>query len=76
MKPTCKKCDWSRCEAAAAKHAKFGNRSFGAGAIVAAPGQNYTAIHRDLCAKHVEEVRVQYLDFAEFELGQCPSCDR
>ena len=71
-----KPCGWSRCDTAVSKHVRFGNRSFGPADILSAPNQNYTAIHRNLCDKHVEDVLAQYLDVEVFELGQCPSCRR
>lgn len=71
-----KPCGWSRCDVPVEKHVRFGNRSFGPAGIMDAPNQNYTAIHRNLCAKHVNDVRAQYLDVEVFELGECPSCRR
>ena len=68
------KCQWNRCEASADKHVRFGNRTFGSNDIFAAPVQNFTVLHRNLCDPHVEEVQRQYLEVMVFELGNCRSC--
>jgi len=59
----------------ATKHIRFGNRTFGVVDILPAPDQNYTVLHRNLCEKHLEDIRDQYLDFQIFEMGQCSGCD-
>jgi hypothetical protein len=69
-----KSCSASRCGEPASKHVRFGNRSFGTTDIPTTPNQNYTAIHRNLCDTHVENVLAQYLDVEVFELNACPSC--
>lgn len=67
-------CSWTNCENPATKHVRFGNRTFGAVEIMPAPDQNYTVIHRNMCEKHLEDVRLQYLDVSVFDIGECPSC--
>jgi hypothetical protein len=69
-------CSWSRCDSPATKHLRFGNRTFGVHEILPAPDQNYTVLHRNLCDKHVDDIRNQYLDVSIFEIGECPSCRR
>jgi hypothetical protein len=69
-------CSWSQCDSAATKHVRFGNRTFGVHDILPAPDQNYTVLHRNLCDKHVEEIKGQYMDVSVFEIGECPSCRR
>ncbi len=68
------KCQWSRCPAAASKHVRFGNRTFGTDDIMPSAAQNFTVLHRNLCDQHVEEVRTQYLEVLVFDLGDCRSC--
>ncbi|CAN5469305.1 hypothetical protein BH10ACI2_BH10ACI2_09100 [soil metagenome] len=70
------KCSWSGCATSARNHVRFGNRTFGVAEILPAPDQNYTVIHRNLCDKHLEEVRQQYLDVRVFDIGECPTCGR
>jgi hypothetical protein len=70
------KCSWSRCEIPATKHVRFGNRTFGVQDILPAPDQNYTVLHRNLCETHLGDIRDQYLDVREFDIGACPSCRR
>ncbi len=70
------KCSWSRCEIPAMKHVRFGNRTFGVQDILPALDQNYTVLHRNLCEKHLADIRDQYLDVREFDIGECPSCRR
>ena len=67
-------CSWSGCSVPATKHVRFGNRTFGVVETLPAVDQNYTMLHRNLCEKHVEEVRGQYLDVRVFDIGECPSC--
>ncbi len=69
------RCSWSKCEIPATKHVRFGNRTFGVVDILPAPDQSYTVLHRNLCEKHLEDIRDQYLDFQVFDIGKCPSCD-
>ena len=71
-----KRCSWSKCDVPASQHVRFGNRTFGVVDILPAPDQNYTVLHRNLCEKHLNDIRDQYLDFQAFEIGECPSCDR
>lgn len=68
------KCSWSKCESPATRHVRFGNRTFGVHDIMPSLDQNYTVLHRNLCEKHVHEIRDQYLDVRDFEIGGCPSC--
>lgn len=70
------KCSWSRCDAPATKHVRFGNRTFGVHDILPAPDQNYTVLHRNLCDAHVDSISEQYLDVRVFDVGACPSCRR
>lgn len=70
------KCSWSQCNAPATRHVRFGNRTFGVQDILPAPDQNYTVLHRNLCEKHLVDIRDQYLDVRDFEIGGCPSCRR
>lgn len=69
-------CQWSRCGEPATKHVRFGNRTFGTDDILPSPAQNFTVLHRNLCEKHVDEVRSQYLEVVVFGVGDCRSCSR
>ena len=68
------RCSWSGCTTLATNHVRFGNRTFGVAEILPAPDQNYTVLHRNLCEKHLTEIKQQYLDVRVFDLGECPSC--
>jgi hypothetical protein len=68
------KCQWGRCELPATAHVRFGNRSFGTNDIMPSPSQNFTVLHRNLCDAHLAEVKEQYLECTEFEIGACGSC--
>ena len=66
-------CQWKGCGAPASRHVVCGLRVFEAGDddvhISAAP---YSAEHFDLCEKHVERARVEYVHCKEYGFGDCP----
>ena len=62
-------CQWNKCTDLADKHAVFGRRVFEAGpADSQAP---YLTKHRDLCNRHIDELKTQYIEVAVMEIGTC-----
>src|SRR6187399_3296848 len=63
-------CQWSNCGARPSKHVLFGLRIFDS---PKAPDIDtpYILDHRDLCDRHVDEVRSQYFHVSVCELGKC-----
>jgi hypothetical protein len=70
------KCQWGRCSETATNHVRFGNRTFGTEDILPSPVQNFTVLHRNLCRKHVDVVRTQYLEVTVFDIGDCHACGK
>ena len=66
-------CQWKSCDAPASKHAAFGLNVFDApdGAHISKSPNNLE--HFDLCATHLEKVRLQYVHVKEYPLGMCPA---
>ncbi len=69
-------CQWNGCLAKAEKHAVFGRRVFDAKAddIRKAKGHFLTR-HRDLCNRHIAELKTQYVDVVVMEVNQCRAHD-
>ena len=67
-----KNCDWIKCGLKATKHLVFGLRVFDVPANIHVSEMPYRAEHFDLCEKHIEQVKLQYVHVTVFDLGQCP----
>ncbi len=65
-------CQWKGCTSQAAKHAVIGLSVFDAAGDPRTSQPSYEADHFDLCEKHLELARLQYMHFQEYPLGKCP----
>lgn len=68
-----KNCDWVKCGLKATKHLVFGLRVFDVSNDLHVSEMPYATEHFDLCEKHVEQVKLQYVHVTVFALGQCPN---
>ena len=65
-------CQWNGCLSPAEKHAVFGRRVFDAQAEdISKPETPFITKHRDLCSKHLAELKMQYVDVVEMEIDIC-----
>jgi hypothetical protein len=70
-------CQWSGCIDPANKHAVFGRRLFDATVgDIKASRSRFLTHHRDLCDRHLKELKKQYVDVAIAELNSCCGSDR
>jgi|GEM_PF-3496348 len=65
-------CQWKNCDAPAVRHVVFGLSVFDTGDDVHISATPYIPEHFDLCERHIEKVRLQYVHHREYALGKCP----
>jgi hypothetical protein len=65
-------CQWKGCTSRASKHAVVGLNVFEARDDVHISGTPYKPEHFDLCKKHLDLARLQYVHFQDYALGKCP----
>jgi hypothetical protein len=66
------KCQWKGCGSPAEKHAVMGTSVFEAPDDVHTSKGPDTTQHFDVCEKHLELARLQYIHFHEYKLDECP----
>jgi hypothetical protein len=64
-------CQWSSCTTEADKHVVFGRRMFDPNAGIDPANAPEAREHRNLCQKHVEKLRSQYLFVIVYKQGEC-----
>ncbi len=65
-------CQWHQCQSAAEQHAVFGRRVFEVKtAHITGENALFVAKHRDLCGRHLAQLRLQYVDVVAMPLGSC-----
>lgn len=65
-------CQWKNCVSPAEKHVVVGLRVFDSVDDVHISGTPYIPEHFDLCIKHLDLARLQYVHVTEYNLGECP----
>lgn len=75
MESVGKTCQWKGCTSPAVKHAALGLNVFDSKLDLHTSEPPFAPEHYDLCFKHLELARLQYVHVAEYELDECPKRD-
>ena len=66
-------CQWNDCSSPANGHAVVGLSVFETRQDVHISEAPYRSQHLDLCQRHLELARLQYVHVTEYGLGECPN---
>ena len=67
-----KSCQWKHCEKSASMHVIFGTRVFDPPEDLHVSNSPNKPEHLDLCLKHIDLIRLQFIHVNLMELGSCP----